>query len=348
MSAIRWERYPLLTQLTTARLWLQSQSDLNLTRNTIEAYGRALEDFFSFCAQGGISPEAAKREDIAAYVQDLSLRPSPHSSHGSHPQPRIGLANATLQQRLTAVRLFFDHLAEDGLRADNPVGRGRYVPGKGFGGKRDRALIPSYRKLPWIPNDEEWQAVLVAAQGEPARNRLMLALSYDAALRREELCSLLIGDIDPAQRLLRVRAETTKNRQERMVPYSAATGTLLSVYLRQRKTLSRQGGALFLSESRCNSAQPISIWSWSKIVRGLAERAHLSRFTTHTTRHLCLTDLARAGWDIHEIALFAGHRSIQTTLSYIHLSGRELATRLEVSMTSIHSWRVKMMAEVLR
>jgi hypothetical protein len=26
---------------------------------------------------------------------------------------------------------------------------------------------------------------------------------------------------------------------------------------------------------------------------------------------LCLTDLARAGWDIHEIALFAGHRCIQ-------------------------------------
>ena len=32
----------------------------------------------------------------------------------------------------------------------------------------------------------------------------------------------------------------------------------------------------------------------------------------------------RAGWDIHEIAAFAGHRSIQTTLLYIYLSGRDL------------------------
>ena len=28
---------------------------------------------------------------------------------------------------------------------------------------------------------------------------MMLALSYDGALRREELCSLDAGDIDPAQ-----------------------------------------------------------------------------------------------------------------------------------------------------
>ena len=60
----------------------------------------------------------------------------------------------------------------------------------------------------------------------------MLALAYDAALRREELCSLRTDDVDPAHRMLRVRAETTKNRLERVVPYSAPTGVLLSQYLR--------------------------------------------------------------------------------------------------------------------
>ena len=56
----------------------------------------------------------------------------------------------------------------------------------------------------------------------------MLALAYDSALRREELCSLRTDDLDPAHRMLRVRAETTKTRRERMVPYSAPTGVLLS------------------------------------------------------------------------------------------------------------------------
>jgi integrase/recombinase XerD len=60
-----------------------------------------------------------------------------------------------------------------------------------------------------------------------------------------------------------------------------------------------------------------------------------------------LTDLARADWDIHEIGLFAGHRSIQTTLSYIHLSGRELASKLERGMAEIHAWRTRVMKERL-
>ncbi len=40
----------------------------------------------------------------------------------------------------------------------------------------------------------------------------------------------------------------------------------------------------------------------------------MPRFSTHTTRHLCLTDLARMGWELHAIATFAGHRSTDSTL----------------------------------
>jgi len=57
--------------------------------------------------------------------------------------------------------------------------------------------------------------------------------------------------------------------------------------------------------------------------------------------------LARDNWDIHEIARFAGHRSIQTTLLYIHLSGRELGTKIAQGMAEIHSWRNKLTAEML-
>jgi integrase len=175
----------------------------------------------------------------------------------------------------------------------------------------------------------------------------MLALSYDAGLRREELCSLATSDLDPAYRLVTVRAETTKNRCARVVPYSIPTADLYTGYLHERRLLSRERGPLFLSESYRNHAKPITIWTWSKVVQRLAQASGVPQFTTHTPRHLCLTDLARAGWDIHEIAAFAGHRSTQTTLLYIHLSGRELAAKLERSMDAVHAWRTRMTAEVL-
>jgi len=175
----------------------------------------------------------------------------------------------------------------------------------------------------------------------------MFALAYDAALRREELCALESQDIDPAHRLIRVRAETTKTRSGRTIPYSAETSILYAQYLGHRRTLSHARGPLFLSESRRNHAQPISIWTWSKVIHTIAERAAVPQFTTHTLRHLRLTDLARAGWDLHEIASFAGHRSLQTSLGYIHLSGRLLAAKLEHGMQAIHTWRVQTIKEVL-
>lgn len=190
--------------------------------------------------------------------------------------------------------------------------------------------------------------MLEAARDETFRNRVMLAMAYDAGLRRQEVCALATGDLDPSAKLLRIRAETTKGRRERVVPYSVPTGELFAAYLNHRSTISRARGPLFLSESRRNYGMPISVWTWTKVVERIADQAAVPQFTTHTLRHLCLTDLARAGWAIHEIAEFAGHRNVQTTLLYVHLSGRELAAKLAQRMAAIHAWRVAMAAEVLQ
>jgi site-specific recombinase XerD len=347
MAEIRWKRYPRVTEFGAARAWLVLQRNLGLAANTIDAYGRALEEYLAFSAAREVSVITAAKDHIAAYVRDLASRPNPRGTNVVVLDSGAGLANATLQQRITAIRLFYDYLMEEGLRSINPVGRGRYTPGKGFGGARDRGLIPRFTKLPWIPNDEQWKTVIEAARTESCRNRMMLALSYDSALRREELCGLETSDIDPAHRMVTVRAEITKNRRARVVPYSPATGDLLAAYLRRRRELSRDRGPLFLSESRRNTGRPISKWTWSKVVEDISDRSGVPEFTTHTTRHLCLTDLARANWDVQEIATFAGHRSIQTTLLYIHLSGRELASKLAKGMAEIHAWRTRMLKEVL-
>jgi integrase/recombinase XerD len=325
--------------------WLSLQTNLGLAPRTLDAYGRGLADYLRVCAREGIEPLTATRSDIARYVRDLTSRPNPRGSNVVVLDSGAGLANATLQQRLVAVRLFYDYLTEEGRRDTNPVGRGRYTVGKSFAGHREKGLIPRFTKLPWIPTDEQWQTLLLAARDEPIRNRLMLALAYDAGLRREELCLLRTDDIDPAHRMLRVRAETTKSRRERAVPYSAAAGALLREYLAHRRTLSTARGPLFLSESRANKSQPLSSWTWSKVVRALALRAELPRFSTHTLRHLCLTDLARCGWEVHAIAQFAGHRNTTTTLQYIHLSGRDLATKLNAAMSDLHKWRVIALAD---
>lgn len=329
-----------------AERWLSILESFGRAPNTILAYRRALDDYLDFCIQQQKQPSNMGREQIALFVRSMAERPVLGRSGSPGSVPHFGLANATMQQRLTAVRLYHDHLVEEGIRPDNPVGRGRYTRHSGFGGARPRALIPRYTSLPWIPSEVEWRTMLEAAREEPIRNRLMLGLAYDAGLRREELCSLDTGDFDPANRLLHIRAETTKGRRARVVPYSVSTGALLAAYLAHRRTLTRERGRLFVSESRRNRAAPITLWTWSKVVQALARQCGLRRLGTHTFRHLCLTDLARAGWELHEIATFAGHRHTSTTLIYIHLSGRDLSAKL-AGATCFHGDRMAQVAQVL-
>lgn len=347
MHVIQWARCPLIAKNDYARRWLQTVADLGHARNTVEAYGRAVEEYLSFTKGLGVAVAEARRDHIATYVRSLWVRNKPDAKVIEIDAP-LGLSNASVQQRLTAVRLFYDFLMEEQQCNVNPVGRGRYTPGLVFGGQRDRGLVPRVRKLPWIPSDEEWLALVESVRAGSARDRFMVALAYDAALRREELCVLAIADIDPTHRVLRVRAETTKNHKERIVPFSTHTGTLYQQYLSDRREIGSSRGPLFLSASNRNRAQPLSIWTWSKAVKAFAMNAHLPRFSTHTFRHLRLTDLARAGWDVHEIATFAGHRNVDTTMIYIHLTGSELAKRLEQASIKFHELRISPLAEALR
>ena len=343
-ETIEWYRYPALAENPHGKRWIKSEALLGLAPNTIDAYARGVNDFLDFCRRTHLDALAVSKSDIACYVGDLRQRPVPQKMHQDLLGSNARLSNATLQQRITAVRLFFDFLVEEHLREENPVSHGRYTPGKAFGTRQERALIPKWQTLPWIPTDAQWQTFLTTAQSESIRTRCMIALAYDAALRREELCSLQSDDVDPAYRLLRLRAETTKGHRQRTVPYSATSGELLRAYLLHRKSVAKSRGPLFLSESPRNYASPLTLWTWSKVVRQIANRAGLPQFSTHTFRHLCLTDLARAGWDLHEIAVFAGHRNPQTTLLYIHLSGHDLADRLAQGMEQIHAWRLQTLA----
>ena len=343
-QAVLLTRWPALGSCPLAARWLVLQQDLGRSPRTIEAYARSIVDYLRFCKRQHVDVVDAGRAEIARYVRDLRERPGRHGGNVVALDSGAGLANATLQLRVTVVRLFYDFLVEERVRDRNPVGRGYRASG-GSGGRR--GLVPRVSSLPWIPTDAQWRAVLEVAAGESLRNRLMLALAYDAALRREELCLLQTDDLDPAHRTITVRAETTKTRRGRVVPYSVVAGQLLAGYLAHRRTITTARGALFVSESPRNRAAGVSPWTWSKVVRSIAVRAGVEAFSTHTLRHLCLTDLARSGWELHQIATFAGHQKTDTTQRYIHLSGRDLADRLASGMTQIHAQRVAQIGEVL-
>ena len=100
----------------------------------------------------------------------------------------------------------------------------------------------------------------------------MLALAYEGALRREELCGLRRADVDADRRLLRLPAAGSRSR---LTPLSPAVAAHLAANLGERGAVERPDGhaAFFQSESSRNRAAPITVWTWSKVTRGLARRS---------------------------------------------------------------------------
>jgi len=58
----------------------------------------------------------------------------------------------------------------------------------------------------------------------------------------------------------------------------------------------------------------------------------LPAMTPHTLRHQRCTILKRAGVNLDDIALFAGHKSIETTRLYLHLAPTELSQRIRTKV----------------
>src|SRR5690349_11784538 len=166
------DQWPVLGRHARAAEWLSIWADLGRAPRTIDAYARGLAEYLEGCERNGVDPVAATRAEVAAFVRELRSRPSRRGGNVVALDSGAGLASATLQQRLVPVRLFYDFLVEEGVRESNPVGRGRYTPGRGFGAS-GRGLVPRMVKLPWIPNEQQWLDVLGVFRVEPVRNRVM-------------------------------------------------------------------------------------------------------------------------------------------------------------------------------
>jgi Phage integrase, N-terminal SAM-like domain len=118
------ERWPALASRSIALRWLALQVDSGRSPRTVQAYARSLVDYLAWCDRGGVEVETAGRAEIAGYLRDLRERPGRHGANVVSLNSGVGLSNATLQLRVTVVRLFYDFLVEEQVRDRNPVARG--------------------------------------------------------------------------------------------------------------------------------------------------------------------------------------------------------------------------------
>jgi integrase/recombinase XerD len=160
------------------------------------------------------------------------------------------------------------------------------------------------------------------------RYRTPLKLIYCCGLRLSECLNLTVHDIDGDQGKLWVRGG--KGGRDRMVPIAAA----MVEDLRRYWAFHRHRLLLFpnVGRGRCHpdhlaarmrrATAPIPVSSLQRLILVARAQLNLPQASVHTLRHSFATHLVEAGASIHTVKDLLGHRAIETTMIYLHLTHR--------------------------
>lgn len=221
-------------------------------------------------------------------------------------------SKATLAQVMGIVRGMGEHLVHEGLWTQNPL---RWMRGP----KVDpRAKVP--RRLGRTGMQRLWAEAASHRFGYHRHVWLaVLGLLYGTGLRRGELSRLDLAAYDSEQGLLLIDGRKSGWQRQAVLP--ELTRRCLEAYLPQRHNhLERLGRrdqhALLVDQFGGRlSGQAIS-----RGLQRLALRADLPHLTLHQFRHSCASDLLESGVRLPEVQQVLGHRTIQTTVRYLHIA----------------------------
>jgi site-specific recombinase XerD len=164
-------------------------------------------------------------------------------------------------------------------------------------------------KLPSVLSEQE--LISLIQKTENLKHRALLMTAYSAGLRVSELVSLKIADIDSGRMLIHLHG--AKGKRDRMVPLSQKLLATLRAYFR----LYRPKVYLFEAEP----ARSYNAHYAQAVLREAKQKAGVyKKGSVHLLRHSYATHLLEAGTDIRYIQNFLGHKSLQTTMRYTHVS----------------------------
>lgn len=164
-------------------------------------------------------------------------------------------------------------------------------------------------KLPTVLSEEE--VIRLLSNTHYVKHKCMLMLLYSAGLRRGELLSLRLQDVDVDRRLIYVRGG--KGKKDRVTLLSAVAYQFILDYL----SLIKPKNWLFEGPdgSRYSASSVNSIVKRSAAAAGIAKRV-----SAHTLRHSFATHLLENGTDLRYIQNLLGHESSKTTERYTQVT----------------------------
>jgi integrase/recombinase XerD len=270
---------------------ISKQAQQSISKNTVEAYRRDLQDFFAEI------PKELKIDDInskhiEAWASEL-LR---------------DFSVTTVARKLSSIKQFFNYCYVEEIISVNPA---------------INVKIPKIkRKLPHVLTENEvGKLIKEISSGQKANNiRLyaMLNVLYATGIRVSELVSLRITQLrrlqnDSLQMVLVIQG---KGGKERLVPLHQVAWRALELHL---SNINSKQPYLFPSS---RNKGHITRQGFAGLLKNIAVQAGVDseKVHPHSLRHSFATHLLQKGVDLRTIQTLLGHSQIATTQIYTHIS----------------------------
>ena len=283
--------------------------------NTWLNYAHDLKIFFNTVDKPVTEVSTA---DVFRFIRCQSRGPADPLSDASSK----GVSSRTIKRRLCAVSGLYEYL----LMGDDPPIKRNPVP-SGF---MLRGQIPTSRPrlspllrvpetLPQLVPVEQVQRFLASLN--TYRDKAMILLMALGGLRKSEVLGLEAGDLDPVRGTVLVREG--KGGRQRVCCVASLFFRVLKLYQDEERPQTSTVKVFVVLKGR-RRGQPLSVSGLNTIIAYHRRLAGTPDLNCHRLRHTCLTLLREAGMSLEALQQQAGHKNINTTRVYLHLTNQAL------------------------
>ncbi len=283
--------------------------ELSYSAHTVLSYGTDLRQFADFITgkvPDRFDPASITTSDIRSWILSLA---------------DAKVSQRSIRRKVSAISSLFNYMMRHhGLKA-NPAA------------EITLAKVP--KSLPVFVRPQEMEEILGPPATEetlpkaflPLRDHLMVLTLYSTGIRRAELIGMLDREVDTTRRELKVLG---KRNKERLIPFGEELATTIDIYRRVRATATgvRAPEYLFVNPDG-SQLKPHTVLRTVK--HALTGHTLASRLSPHTLRHSFATDMLNNGADLPGVQKLLGHKSLETTQVYTHITYRELKQNYQLA-----------------
>lgn len=176
--------------------------------------------------------------------------------------------------------------------------------------------IPATKSLPVVLSHREMVELLRVLSD--IKEKALIGLGYDTGMRKSELLSLCLCDLDFDRCVIHIR--DGKGHKDRYVPLSQNMRKVMLAYLKAYRPVEY----VFERDKR----KPMGETWPSRVLASAIERTSIVKHVNcHVLRHTYATHMLEFGMDIRHIQKWLGHKRLQTTAGYLNIAETHYDTR---------------------